>query len=96
MPAPDKLRIEMANALQTPAGYAELLQELKTRIHAAQVRAAFAVSRELILLYWSIGREILTRFDAQGWGARLSSGWHMTCKLSSPASRVSAREISST
>jgi len=71
MTAPDNLRIEMANALQTPAGYAELLQELKTRIHAAQVRAAFAVSRELILLYWSIGREILTRQDAQGWGAKI-------------------------
>ena len=71
MPAPDKLRIEMANALQTPAGYLELLQELKTRIRAAQVRAAFAVSRELILLYWSIGREILARQDAQGWGAKI-------------------------
>jgi predicted nuclease of restriction endonuclease-like (RecB) superfamily len=71
MPAPDKLRSEMENALQTPAGYAELLQELKARIHAAQVRAAFAVSRELILLYWSIGREILTRQDAQGWGAKI-------------------------
>ena len=71
MPAPDKLRSEMENALQTPAGYAELLQELKTRIRAAQVRAAFAVSRELILLYWSIGREILTRQDAQGWGAKI-------------------------
>ena len=53
------------------AGYLELLQELKTRIRAAQLRAAFAVSRELILLYWSIGREILTRQDAQGWGAKI-------------------------
>ena len=61
----------MANALQMAAGYLELLQELKTRIRAAQVRAAFAVSRELILLYWSIGREILTRQDAQGWGAKI-------------------------
>jgi len=61
----------MANALQTPAGYPELLQELKTRIRSSQVRAAFAVSRELILLYWSIGREILTRQDAQGWGAKI-------------------------
>ena len=58
-------------SLQPPTGYPELLQELKTRIHAAQVRAAFAVSRELILLYWSIGREILARQDAQGWGAKI-------------------------
>jgi predicted nuclease of restriction endonuclease-like (RecB) superfamily len=71
MPAPDKLRIEMANALQTPAGYAELLQELKTRIHAAQVRAAFAVSRELILLYWSIGKDIGERFGRERWGGKI-------------------------
>ncbi len=61
----------MANALQTPAGYAELFQELKTRIHAAQVRAAQAVSYELVLLYWSIGREILARQQAEGWGGKI-------------------------
>jgi predicted nuclease of restriction endonuclease-like (RecB) superfamily len=71
MPAPDKLRIEMANALQTPAGYAELLQELKARIHAAQVRAAQAVSHELVLLYWSIGKDISERFGREGWGGKI-------------------------
>jgi hypothetical protein len=38
-------------SLQTPSGYQELLQDLKSRIQNAQVRAAFAVSRELVLLY---------------------------------------------
>ena len=61
----------MANSLQIPVGYPELLQELKARIHAAQLRASFAVSRELVLLYWSIGREILTRQDVEGWGAKV-------------------------
>jgi hypothetical protein len=28
-------------------------------VRTAQVRAAFAVNRELILLYWSIGSDIL-------------------------------------
>ena len=37
-------------SLQLPSGYPELLQELKTRIRAAQVQAALAVNRELILL----------------------------------------------
>ena len=46
-------------SLQLPSGYQELLQELKRRIRSAQVRASFAVSRELVLLYWSIGRDIL-------------------------------------
>ncbi len=44
-----------------PAGYADWLAELKTRIHTAQQRATLAVSRELVLLYWQIGRDILER-----------------------------------
>jgi predicted nuclease of restriction endonuclease-like (RecB) superfamily len=52
-------------------GYAELLGELKERIAAARVGAALAVNQELILLYWSIGRDILNRQTAQGWGARV-------------------------
>jgi predicted nuclease of restriction endonuclease-like (RecB) superfamily len=61
----------MEKSLQPPTGYPELLQELKSRIHSAQVRASFAVSRELVQLYWSIGREILVRQDAQGWGSKV-------------------------
>ena len=61
----------MEKSLQPPSGYPELLQELKGRIRNAQVRAAFAVSRELVLLYWSIGRDILARQETEGWGARV-------------------------
>jgi len=35
------------------------------------VRASLAVKRELILLYWSIGRDILARQEAAGWGAKI-------------------------
>jgi predicted nuclease of restriction endonuclease-like (RecB) superfamily len=35
------------------------------------VRAAFAVNRELVLLYWSIGRDILVRQRTEGWGTRV-------------------------
>ncbi len=48
-----------------------LPQELKSRIQNAQLRAAFAVSRELVLLYWSIGRDILARQGSEGWGAKV-------------------------
>jgi predicted nuclease of restriction endonuclease-like (RecB) superfamily len=54
-----------------PQGYAEWLAELKTRIHSAQQRATLAVNRELVLLYWQIGRDILARQAQQGWGARV-------------------------
>lgn len=54
-----------------PTGYADVLADLKGRIRAAQVRAALAVNRELVLLYWGIGRAILERQQREGWGARV-------------------------
>jgi len=54
-----------------PPDYAPWLAELKNRIHAAQQRAALAVNRELVLLYWQIGRDILDRQEQQGWGAKV-------------------------
>ncbi|MCP5307378.1 MAG: DUF1016 domain-containing protein [Chromatiaceae bacterium] len=55
----------------SPEGYADWLAELKSRIHSAQQRATLAVNRELVLLYWQIGRDILVRQADQGWGAKV-------------------------
>jgi predicted nuclease of restriction endonuclease-like (RecB) superfamily len=52
-------------------GYTSLLAELKERIRTARLKAAVAVNEELILLYWSIGRDILDRQTTAGWGARV-------------------------
>ncbi len=57
--------------IDPPAGYADWLADLKGRIHGAQQRATLAVNRELVLLYWQIGRDILQRQAAQGWGAKV-------------------------
>ena len=57
--------------IQPPEGYADWLVELKGRIHSAQQRATLAVNRELVTLYWQIGRDILTRQAEQGWGAKV-------------------------
>lgn len=54
-----------------PEGYVDWLAGLKARIHTAQQRAAQAVNRELVVLYWQIGRDILTRQADQGWGAKV-------------------------
>jgi predicted nuclease of restriction endonuclease-like (RecB) superfamily len=51
-----------------PPGYAELLEDLKNRIRRTQVRAAMAASRELIRLYWDVGRNIAQRQEREGWG----------------------------
>ena len=61
----------MPEIVPLPADYAAWLAELKTRIHSAQQRASLAVNRELILLYWQIGRDILARQGNEGWGAKV-------------------------
>lgn len=60
-----------ASLITPPEGYSDWLGELKTKIHHAQQRATLAVNRELVLLYWQIGNEILVRQAAQGWGAKV-------------------------
>ena len=64
-PAPSAKRTPRA---RLPAGYAALLEDIKARIRAAQVKAALSVNRELIQLYWSIGRDIVHRQREEGWG----------------------------
>lgn len=61
----------MPDIVPLPPDYATWLAELKTRIYAAQQRAVLAVNRELVLLYWQIGRDILDRQERAGWGARV-------------------------
>ncbi len=51
--------------------YNDFLQQVKQRIHTAQVKAALSVNHELILLYWQIGCEILTQQQQKGWGAKV-------------------------
>jgi len=60
-----------ASLTPPPDGYADWLADLKSRIHTAQQRATLAVNRELVLLYWQIGRDILARQAKQGWGAKV-------------------------
>lgn len=61
----------MSEDLLISEDYADFLQSLKSRIATAQTKAALAVNRELVLLYWNIGREILERQEKQGWGAKV-------------------------
>jgi predicted nuclease of restriction endonuclease-like (RecB) superfamily len=51
--------------------YGALLAELKQRIQGARARAVLAVNAEQIALYHGIGRELLGRREAEGWGAKV-------------------------
>jgi len=52
-------------------GYANLLADLKARVRAAQLRAVVSVNRELILLYWDIGRIIVEAQTTKGYGKQV-------------------------
>lgn len=48
--------------------YQNLLRDIKSRIRAAQIRASLSVNRELIELYWDVGKMIVNRQRVEGWG----------------------------
>jgi predicted nuclease of restriction endonuclease-like (RecB) superfamily len=50
------------------ADYADLLKDIKRRIAEAQYAALRAVNKELIALYWDIGRMIVERQKSESWG----------------------------
>lgn len=43
------------------SGYENFLKDLKNRIRSSQIKAALSVNRELIGLYWEIGKNIVER-----------------------------------
>lgn len=57
----------MTKALAYP-DYSFFLAALKERILHARTLAVRAVNRELVLLYWDIGRSIVEKQQAAGWG----------------------------
>ena len=54
-----------------PDNYEAFVRGLKERIRTAQIKAALAVNKELVMLYWQIGRDILQRQEQEGWGAKV-------------------------
>jgi hypothetical protein len=44
---------------------------VKARVRAAQVKPVITVNSELVMLYWSLGRDILARQERESWGARV-------------------------
>ena len=48
--------------------YTAFLTEVKGRIQTARLQAGRAVNRELVMLYWDIGRGIVDKQQVAGWG----------------------------
>ena len=56
------------NGSGLPVDYASVLAEVKERVRAARYAALNAVNKELVRLYWDIGRTIVQRQRTQAWG----------------------------
>lgn len=65
-------------------------------VHTAQQRATLAVNRELVLLYWHIGRDILARQAEQGWEAKVIERLAHDLRAVFPDMRGFRRAISNT
>ena len=61
----------MTRVTKLPSDYGRWIQSIKDRVRNAQFRALVAVNVELMLLYWDIGRAILDRQAAEGWGTKV-------------------------
>lgn len=57
--------------IEQSESYKEILRRLKERIAEAQLAALKAVNRELIGLYWDIGRTIVEKQEELGWGENI-------------------------
>ena len=66
-PGPD-LKSGSTTAPALPSDYGSFLTGLKTRIQSAQLRASLSVNRELITLYWDLGKAIVQAQKERGYG----------------------------
>jgi predicted nuclease of restriction endonuclease-like (RecB) superfamily len=51
--------------------YLAFLEDLKDRVASSRYKAALSVNKELILLYYHMGSEILKSQEKHGWGAKI-------------------------
>lgn len=59
------------NLLSIPPGYKPFLEDVKRRIRTTQIKAATSVNKELMLLYWSIVRDLVEKQEKEKWGSGL-------------------------
>lgn len=70
-PAPRRGRTPSTSVEMDAQTYAAFVGDLKQKIAAARHRAGLSINRELVVLYWTIGQDILGRQEREGWGAKV-------------------------
>ena len=74
--------------------YARFIGSIKVRVAAARLTAARSVNRELISLYWDIGKAIVTEQERLGWGKSIVEQIARDLRASFPGTQgFSARNV---
>jgi hypothetical protein len=58
----------MTQNLSVDKQYKKWIVELKDKIRTTQIKAAMTVNKELLNLYWELGREIYEKQEKANWG----------------------------
>jgi hypothetical protein len=52
-------------------GYESFLKNLKEHIISKRLKTVLSANTTMIMLYWEIGKSILSRQQSEGWGAKI-------------------------
>ncbi len=63
-----KREVSKRSKARVPTGYAAVLADIKQWIAESRHRALAAVNRQLVCLYWHIGRVIVQQQETANWG----------------------------
>lgn len=62
--------LEEKQELFSSKEYSSTLADLMKRIRESQIKAVVAVNKDLISLYWTIGKSIVEKQEKNGWGTK--------------------------
>lgn len=69
--AKEKALIKSSKIEVSHSDYVKFITHLKEKVRLAQLKAAVFVNRELIQLYWEIGKDIVEKQKKDGWGTKV-------------------------
>lgn len=71
LPMAKKSPTAARNIEVSATNYKKFITSLKTKIRSAQIKGAIAVNKELIKLYWDLGKDLVEKQELEGWGSKV-------------------------
>ena len=59
------------NLIEMSDSYMKFIEEIKTQIQTRRLSVVMNANSSMICLYWTIGKAILDKQQAEGWGAKV-------------------------